>query len=349
MTIFEKPGASTPWPSINQLLAPDERFAVESLSRSHYLFAPKHPSQLTALFYLLNQQKIKFEVQEVFSHSDLQAMVSARAFSQLHFYEEGVVEAGAGISLYELHQFLSDVKQETSFEEAPLEISKQPVGQLLLSGRTSGLRLRQDSFREALLGVELVTFDGSLLKWGGKLKGGSPGAQLHRLLPGLKSFPGMIVKLYLKTYPVPPSRLRLAWSFDTKKELMHQYQALKNFSSSWEYVEFIVSGKERDKGFIFAQISGLSEEMEAFSRSCPGYSNALQKGERNQMKKFLQQQQQLKAYPVSPDQSLDPGEYLWVQEGGSKAWRLTCQDVEEEGDSSPEWEKRFLQSMTSDG
>src|SRR5689334_21183911 len=102
----EKPGACTPWKGINQLLAPDERFEVHFPHWQGFLLAPKHSAQLAALFYLLYQEKIAVCIQGRGSHSfpssEHSVIVSARAFSQITWHEQGVVEAGAGCSLFHL-------------------------------------------------------------------------------------------------------------------------------------------------------------------------------------------------------------------------------------------------------
>lgn len=344
LVVNEKPGALTPWACINQLLAPDERFAIKSAERLQYLLAPKHASQLAAVFYLLNQQNIAFDLQGNGPDSSCLVIVSGRAFTQLQIHDQNVIEAGAGISLADVHQFLLDLKLEASMEEDPLGSLKQSIGELLLSGRMSGFCLRQESFCDSLLGVELVTLEGSQVKWGGRHQGGTAGPALHRLLPGFRSFPGMIVKLFLKAYPVPQSRLELSWSFGDKPSLWRHFHQLKGFSASWECLDCILSGNEGDKGFIYAQISGLAEEMEAFSRECPGYLAAMQTGERGQMKKFLQRQP-LNAYVSTGEQLLMPGEYLWIQHVGRKAWRLTSRDVELEEEECDEWKDRLLRSL----
>jgi hypothetical protein len=140
--------------------------------------------------------------------------------------------------------------------------------------------------------------------------------------------------------------LRLAWSFRQKKALWQQLDDLKQFSSNWEYLDLVLSGKTTDQGFLFAQISGLPEEMEAFSQACPRYALAQQQGERMQLKQFLIQQK-LQCYPVVIDYPIEPDEYLWIQEGNQKAWWLTHQVKENNDEVVPIWKQRFLESFNS--
>src|SRR6516165_9158953 len=117
----EKPGVQTPWIEINQLLAPDERFSVKSPEWQGFLLAPKHSSQLAALFYLLHQKNISVCVQGrgscTIPKTEHSVIVSARAFSQVLWNEQGIVEVGAGCSLSHLHSFLFENKQEIALEE----------------------------------------------------------------------------------------------------------------------------------------------------------------------------------------------------------------------------------------
>lgn len=341
----EIPGAQTPWPGINQLLAPDERFET----RSGFLLAPKQPAQVAALLFIFKQEEIPFSISgrgtSFLSEKSPPLILSSRSFIHLQQHENGVAEAGAGCFLAQLRQFLFENKQETCFEEDPLSHSKRSIGGILLSGRTSGLRLHHESFSESLLGVEFISLDGSLVKWGGPLRSPLAGPAWHKLLLGLKSFPGMIIKAYFKTHPIPASRLRLTWAFDRRDALLIHFEALKSFSSSWEYLDCLQSGNKEEKGFIFAQISGSQPEMEAFSKLCPLFSAALQNGEREQLKKYLQQQS-LKVYSSSIDQPLDPGEYFWHQEGDQRGWWLTDKIITESIGQVPLWKERFLQSLS---
>lgn len=349
MEMVEKPGAQMPWADLNQLLATDERFEVQTSDWRGFLLAPKHAAQLAALLYLLCQQKIVFCVQgrgTVARPSSPHALIiSARSFSQCVLHEEqGIVEVGAGTSLSHLHQFLFERKQEVALEEGPLSFSKRSVAGLLLSGQTAGIHCRGETIPETILGIEFVTWEGSQIKWGGCQRSPLAGPALHKLIWGLNSLPGVITKIILKTYPLPQSRLRLAWSFRQKEALWKQLQALKSFCSSWEYLGYVLSGSPTDQGFIFAQIAGLQKEMEAFSHLCPAYSTAKQGGERVHLRNFMKQQK-LNAYSASSHQQLMPGEYLWHQELDQRTWWITPQSLVRKMDPLPIWKQRFMDCL----
>jgi hypothetical protein len=278
-----------------------------------------------------------------FPSSEHALIVSARSFLQMTWHEHGVVEVGAGCPLSLLHQFLFERGQEVALEEDPVASLKRSVAGLILSGRMAGLRYKEESFSEVLLGTELVTWEGSQVKWGGVYRGSAPGPTLHKLLWGLETLPGIVIKVILKTYPIPAKRLRLAWISRQPETLWQQFYALKQFSSSWEYLDVVLSGQPSSQGFIFAQISGLPQEIEAFSQVCPGYAMASHQGERMQIRQFFLQQR-LKAHSIAKDHSLEVGDYLWLSEWNEKAWLLTHQSREKE-DNIPLWKQRFYKSF----
>lgn len=345
MRVKELPGAHTPWKEINQLLAPDERFEMQLPHWNGFLLVPRYPSQLSALFYFLHQEKIPFVMNEEGGlHQGTHSVkISGRAFSQINWHENSTVEIGGGCALSYLNSFLLERKDEVALEGDPLASPKSSVSELILSGRTGGLRFREEFFPEAIVGIDLVTRDGTQVKWGGKHRSQGGGPTLHPLMWNLKSFPGMILKVILKSYPIPPKRLRLSWSFRHREALWQFFNELKEFSSSWEVLDVILSGQSASQEFIFAQISGLPEEMDAFSELCPGYRNASQQGERLNMKVFLGTQA-LKAYRVDKNVFPKQGEYLWLQEWNSFAWLLTPQVYQEDFDT-PLWKQRFLESF----
>lgn len=346
----EKPGAQTPWKCIDQLLSPDERFDMHISNWKGFLLVPKHASQLAALLYLLREEGIVFHVQgkgtSALPAANCSIIVSARAFSHLVWHEHGVVEAGAGCMLSHLQQFLFERKQEVALEEAPLNSPKRSVAGLILSGRTSAIRYRSEGLPANILGIEWIARDGSQITWGGQHRSAAAGPVLHKLIWGLHSWPGIIIKVILKTSPIPPVRLRLAWKFRRQEDLWKQVHELKHLASTWESLEAVRSGQSTDQGFVFAQISGLPEEMEAFAHECPGYAMAHQQGERRHLSNFLQRQT-LNCHLASRDHPLKPGEYLWMQEEDQRAWWLTHRPSEKEECLLPIWKQRFWNSLAA--
>ncbi len=345
----EKPGAQTPWNDINQLLAPDERFEVKLPNWEGFLLAPKQSAQLAALLYLLHQHGLPFSVHgrgtATHPEANKRIIVSARAFTQVYLQEDGVVEVGAGCTIAQLHGDLFARKFEVSLEGDPVTSAKRSVGGILLSGRTAGIQLRQELFPSTILGIELVTWEGSQLKWGSSQKSAGAGPNLHKLIWGLQSLPAIITKVVLKAYPIPPVRLRLFWSWREANLLWKHFHALKSFSTTWERLDCVFSSDPQEKKIILAQIAGLPEEMEAFKRLCPFYQQAEEKDEAYLLKKYFSQQQ-LKSYPTNIEQELLPGEYLWCQGLDQRAWLITHRFLDEDKvQPYPVWKQRLWKSL----
>jgi hypothetical protein len=271
--------------------------------------------------------------------------ISTRSFNHLELIDQNVVEVGAGCNYSEVSQFLHQLGCETSLEEPLFSINRKTIGETILSGFVFSLQLWKESFDQSLIGVEFVSKDGSQIKWGGKHRGMSCDPPFHRLLPKLSNFPGILTRVYLKCYPIPPVRLKLGWSFEEKSLLWTQLERLQNFADSWERLDWVISANEEDKGFLFAQISGTVEEMQAFREYCPGLKEEnLVEGLRRQTIQFLKQQS-LKAFPATGQESLHQGEYLWCHAFVEKRWLLTNREIQSEERCFHEWENQFLTSF----
>lgn len=342
----ETPGAHTPWSFVNQLLADDERFEVSCLDQVSFLLAPKTTSRLVALLYCLHQHSIPFSVQgKEMKEPFPTCSVSARAFSRLMMHEQDILEVGAGCSLIDLQSFLFEKRLEVNVEESPLASSKQAVIELIVSGQTTDLQLKQENVSEALLGIEWITEKGCQLQWGGPHRSGLAGPMLHKLVEDLQCLPGFIVKMYLKAYRVPARRLHLTWPFRRLDALWEQFHQLKRFSSSWERLDCVWSGQAQSQNFILAQISGLKEEMEAFTQLCPGYSFAQLQDKRAQLKQFFHQQS-LHAYLSSKQQPLEVDEYVWYHGLSEKTWWLTPRFLANtEEKTEPLWKQYLWESI----
>ena len=312
------PGAETPWRTVNQLLAPDERFWISKNESKRILLAPRHPSQIAALFYFLTQEGVDFSHRNV-NDQDSEVTVTLRAFSQLHWHDHGIVEVGAGCQFSTLHSFLFERRHEVGIEPPPASSQKMSIAQALTEGEVGGYRTKGESPIQQIVGCDLVAWDGSQLRWGALHRAGPPGPSLYRVVGGEENLPGVVTKLFIKCRPIPQKRLSFAWSFRSQRELWKQYEALKKFSSSWELLDAVLAGDLLTTSFLFAQIAGLEEEMEIVAQQCPGFEMCCQEDKRGKVERFIQQEG-LRARASSGDYQAKAGEYLWLQKMTSKSW-----------------------------
>jgi hypothetical protein len=334
--IREKPGAATPWSAINQLLAPEERYHIQMPGWQGFILAPQHVSRLTALLYLLDEEGIPFQSHGLLPKSDLpcELIVSVRAFSRLSLNDDDILEVEGGCSFSLLHSYLFERKCEILIGERPLATDKA----LLVEAVSSGEKLLE---KDIFMGLEFVDFKGCQVRWGGKGRSPAPGPQLHQLIPEFKDFPGIIVKLFLKTLAAPDVRFKLAWPYRDRTSLQQQIHALKDFSTSWEKMECLIPGDESEKGYIIAQISGTREEMEAFQQKCPGYQDASQQDERSQFNAFFINND-FHACEAADMQMVRPDEYLWIDEKNRRTWIISRHASHDERVIlTPEWQMKI--------
>ncbi|WP_068470082.1 FAD-binding protein [Candidatus Protochlamydia phocaeensis] len=319
----ERPGVHTPWQAINKMLDAEERFEKEGKEWSGYLFAPKNISKLSALLYLLKELHIHYGFHnqgEAFNY-DWQALVSARAFSHLLFLQDGCIEIGAGYPFSMLSSSLNAQGYEIGWEEWTSG-KQQVIGEALLKGESQGLILNQEQLPDRILAVELVTREGSLLKWGKGLRASQAGPSLPPLIWGMENLPAALISATLKADLLPPVRLCLSWTFSNYQELWNCFHVLKSFTTTWERLDCLLPGNTEEKGFVLAQISGIEEEMQAFKLCCPLIQGVEWVNKAPLFKKFFHQRGYSfhAAEGKSPLEILQEGHYYWYHGLTDQGW-----------------------------
>jgi len=318
LQMSEKPGAQTPWSQINRILPAEERFEVHAADWKGYLFAPSQPSSLTALLYLIRQDDLKVCIdhgngnKKPLHHHH--AILSTRAFVQKLFHEQGIVEVGAGCTLGQLNGFLLEKKQKPILLANPWVSTKSQIGNLIFD-------IREKCHLKNLMGLGFIALDGSKIDWGGIHGYARPGPFMHKRLMDKNDFPGILIKSLFKTDPLSPHRLQLAWKLKEKKSAWEKFYKLEKLCSCWDLLEIIIAGEESQYSFVFCQISGLQEEMEAFAEICPGYDEAIKEGMRENYFDYFRQQALIPVkINAKANHLIKPGEYLWKQHGLAEAW-----------------------------
>lgn len=363
-TGIEKPGAETPWSSINDLLKGDERFKAIYPDWQGFIVAPKTLSRLSALLNVLNEEQLDFHVQNQYAsfpfapiqHS---LVISLKSFNQVRLINNQGVEVEAGCDLNTFSISLFAQRYEVGLEEGIDGEGKGTVGWEIIQGMRSGLLLRQQSPMERLLAIEWMNREGKVIKLGDENEGAHAGPAIHRLIGGIQTFNGILLKAYFKVHPLPPVRLSLCWSFEERKALGNFLQQLQQFTSSWERLECVIPGHLQERGLIMAQISGVEEEMEAFKQCCPSFHESLLVDKRLSVKKFLLQQglfltrMQPEQQPEWNTQQVIPvGSYVWYHVLTGDCW-LACrkgvltEERRSEGECVPCWKRRFLSVVDS--
>ncbi|CUI16212.1 Conserved hypothetical protein [Candidatus Protochlamydia naegleriophila] len=348
LAIYEKPGAHTPWQSINQLLDSQERLEWRSETCISYLFAPKTLSKLSALLYLLKTEQVSYAVQnqEQGDIAEKGVWISVRSFSQAEWQGDGHIAVGAGSNLFQLQSKLLEEKYELGLED--LAGRHHSIASFLLEAPPMGLFLRQEALSERLLQVEWVNGDGGIVKWGRGLPG-MGGPCLSQLIWGLRNLKAVLVKVLFKAYPIPPERLLLNWSFLKRDELWKQFDRLRSLTATWERLDLVIPNDPLQKGFLLAQISGSKEEMKTFSSLCPEFARAETSDRLCQLRKFFEQQR-FQFQPIKCREETERKElagYCWYHGLTDQSWFVHPFSHNDTIDEPAEWKKRFWNCLNN--
>lgn len=169
--------------------------------------------------------------------------------------EDLTVAVEAGMPIRELEETLAERGQTAVLTERPGEGT---VGGALASGRSGWRRFRYGPLRDRALEVTLATGDGRLVTAGGRLVKNVTGYDLPRLAVGSLGSLGMIVRVCLKLWPLPPARATVRVS-SAEEALAKSYRPLA------------VLETERGTSVF---LSGTPEEVEGQSAALGGDSSA---------------------------------------------------------------------------
>lgn len=339
----EMPGAKTPWNAINQLLAPDECFAVQEEKQSYFLFAPKQVNKLSALLLRLQDQNIPFSFSRHFA--DQSVLVSNRALQSLAIGKSAVIEAGGGCENQQIQTELWKQGYELGWEEELPFHAKCRLADFWLKGYPSGLRLRSRSLQDRLIGLELATSSGRLLHLGHKHPSAQLGPALHQTFWGSQAEGICLTKLFFQGEFRPAERIQLSWKFDSLDDLWELFSLLKTKILSWERLDCILSGSPQEQQFLIAQLSGSKEEMAAFRQECPKIQEALPQYQLAALKRYLGQCGQ--AFLFSSLSKLraawQTSEYIWYHGLIDQGWLITKRSLSFEASERPrlDWEKKM--------
>lgn len=350
MKRLEKPGISTPWTNVNQLLAADERFEVVEEDWQGIILAPKSAPKLAALFYLLKEHQQPFHLMGR-GHEwpdiaqRLSLFISARAFQHCEMNQNGVVTIGAGCDAKVIHNYLWNKGYEISLEEEMEAESKRSIASLWMRGCQPGVILRDKPLQERLIGVELVTCAGSLVRFGRSLKSTLMGPMFQQALWGMQNINALITQLFVEATPRPTHRLHLSWTFKSQPDAWKHFDVLKQTVHSWERLDCVVSGRSHEQHFVLAQISGSEEEMRAFESICPQIAKAGRADQTSGLRTYLRNQGH--HYRIFSREklcdALQISDYAWYHGLTNQGWLITpCSDLfKKEPLTIPEWQHRL--------
>ncbi|MBA2368096.1 MAG: hypothetical protein H0V82_03625 [Candidatus Protochlamydia sp.] len=327
LNFYEKPGAITPWPSINQLLDPLERFATPS----GYVLAPKSLPKLSALMYLSKEEQLDIGEKCL-------AKLSLKTFSQVEWMGDECVAVGASCEMTALQNILFDQGFELGLENIK---GSQNIGAYCLEGNPRGIVLGQEPLQDRILEALWVKPDGGVVKWGKGLAAAG-GPCLAPLVWGLSETPAVLIRLVFKASRVPPARIFLHWSFHDRGDLWDHFNLLRAFTSSWERLDLVIPENSKEKGFVLAQISGLEKEMEAFGSLCPLFQSAGFEDKAAHLKAyFCKGNFHFTSAPSVALMQASGKKYKWHHGLSDSAWIISDKPIDLLEKEKPIWKKRL--------
>lgn len=345
-----EPGASTPYPAINQLLDRDERYLIKWPDYQTYLFIPKSIHKIPTLLFLLHEQGVNYSLSRHLMPLDNVVFLSLQNINKVMLLENDAVEVQTGCELEELHRWLFERGRELAWSNIPAY--RLNIREAMQKNLPEGVILKETVMEDRLLALELINSDGEILRFGNPLNNSTLGPTLHELFWGMEIKGAVSVKAVFKTERIPAVRLCLSWDFEQPELLWDYFHRLKGWTSTWERLDCLVARPVEEKSFIIAQISGIKAEMDAFKCNCPFYANSKEEDRFNIFKKYFIQTRAV----FEPMWKIDindfkSADYLWYHGLTNSGWLIYKQNYtpfQEKLIQKPLWTERLFASLENE-
>lgn len=138
--------------------------------------------------------------------------LTTRGFHGIAEYEpaELVVSVLAGTRLEELEAALASERQMLAFEP-PSFGAASTVGGVVAAGLSGPRRPFAGAVRDSVLGVEIMTAEAEVLRFGGQVMKNVAGYDVSRLMAGSLGTLGLLLSVSLKVLPLPECERTLVW------------------------------------------------------------------------------------------------------------------------------------------
>ena len=183
-------------------------------------------------------------------------LLDLRGYSGVVDYEpsELVITARCGTSLSEVERLLARHQQFLAFE--PPAFGADPtIGGIIACGLSGPRRPQAGAARDFVLGAVLLSADGQLLHFGGKVIKNVAGFDVARLLCGSLGILGAITEVSLKVLPLPRAEQTLRFE-------MPEAAALQSFNR-WGGLPLPISASGWCNGQAWLRLSGAPSALRA--------------------------------------------------------------------------------------
>lgn len=192
------------------------KYAVQA-DRPSAVVAPRSAAEAAAVLQLASREGFTVECAGAGTrlHSGNRSRQPFIALSSVRLndvaeYEPAdlVISVGAGVSFPKLHDAVSPHNQFLALD--PAVSRESTLGAAIATGASGPLRYAHGTPRDHVLGLEIVTGDGRILRFGGKVVKNVAGYDLVRLIVGSRGTLGFITSVNLRLKPAPQMECTLA-------------------------------------------------------------------------------------------------------------------------------------------
>ncbi len=175
------------------------------------------------------------------------------------------VTVEAGMPLARLQQLLGENGQWLPLDPPCPE--RVTIGGLIAANLSGPSRLSQGTVRDFLLGLRVVTADGTIVKGGGRVVKNVAGYDVPKLYCGSFGTLGVIVEATFKVRPYPEQQLLCTCSFSSAQEAMDKVLALMATELQPFFVELTNfdprsnSNGKAAAAYLSVAFAGLAEEV----------------------------------------------------------------------------------------
>jgi glycolate oxidase FAD binding subunit len=211
-----------------------ERFAVAGMIPS-VVVAPEHAEQVAELLALCSAEGWSVEPAGAGTWLDagrrperVDLVLTTERMKQVAEYEPAdlTMGVGAGLSLDALRQEVGRYRQWLALD--PPGATAGTVGATFATASAGPLRLGLGTARDLALGLEVVTGDGRILHFGGRVVKNVAGYDIVRLLVGSRGTLGVITRLHVRLHPIPSDDATMVAFADDAATLAAMVSTLRN-------------------------------------------------------------------------------------------------------------------------
>lgn len=188
-------------------------------------------------------------------------VMSTRSLTKIVEYEPAdlVIGVEAGMTLHKLQRETN--RNQQFLAQDPPAHEDTTIGSIIATSRSGPLRYAHGTMRDHVLGLEMVTGDGRVLKLGGRVVKNVAGYDLVRLLVGSGGTLGLITAAYLRLKPVPQSDETLLLRAASHAPLLEIARFITDTHLEAQAIELLAPGSETDEWRLVVRLAGNTESV----------------------------------------------------------------------------------------